>query len=177
MINAHEYAKALFLITEEEGVTDAVFEDICLAKKVIGENPAYATLLDTPALPKSERLSLVDGAFSALDPNLENLIKILCEKHSVYALSKVADAYSALYDEARGIERVLAVSAVPMTQDQLSALNKKLTGITGKTVLITNSVDPSILGGVKLRYSGVQLDGSVKTRLDSFEEKLKALVI
>ena len=30
---------------------------------------------------------------------------------------------------------------------------------------------------MKLRYSGVQLDGSVKTRLDKFEDALKNTVI
>ena len=49
--------------------------------------------------------------------------------------------------------------------------------LRSKTIILTNTVDPSILGGVKLRYLGVQLDGSVKTRLDKFEDALKNTVI
>ncbi len=177
MINAQEYAKALFLITEEEGETEAAMENTRLVKAVFDENPAYAPLLDTPAIPKEEKLALIDEAFSAVGENLKNLIKILCERHSVYVYPKVFSAYSALYDESRGIERVIAISAVEMKEEQIAALKAKLSAITGKTIIIKNDVDPSILGGIKLRYSGIQLDGSVKTRLDGFEEKLKSLVI
>ena len=177
MVDAREFAKALFLLSEEEGNSDATLDDVRLTDAVFTENPDYVKLLDTPAIEKSEKLSLIDGALSSINVNLKNLIKILCERHSVYEFSKVSSAYSALFDESRGIERVEAITAVPMSDTQLSALTEKLEKITAKRVIINNLTDPSILGGIKLRYSGVQLDGSVKTRLDSFEEKLKGLVI
>jgi F0F1-type ATP synthase delta subunit len=48
---------------------------------------------------------------------------------------------------------------------------------TGKKVILKNKIDKATLGGVILRYGGVQLDGSVKTRLDKFEEALTETVI
>ena len=177
MIDAREFAKALFLLGEEEGNSDAILDDLKLTDAVFSENPDYVKLLDTPAIEKSEKLALIDGALSAINLNLKNLIKILCERHSVYELSKVYTAFSALYDESRGIERVAALTAVPMSDSQISALTEKLERLTARKVIVNNQIDPSILGGIKLRYSGVQLDGSVKSRLDSFEEKLKSLVI
>ena len=56
-------------------------------------------------------------------------------------------------------------------------MTAKLTKTLSKTVVLNNIVDASILGGVKLRYGGVQLDGSVKTRLDKFEDALQRTVI
>ena len=47
--------------------------------------------------------------------------------------------------------------------------------MTGKKIILTNTVKPEILGGVMLRYSGIQLDGSVKSRLDAFSRSLKNL--
>ena len=74
-----------------------------------------------------------------------------------------------------GIERVEAISAVSLTDAQRDSLVKKLTDMTGKRIILTNKVRPEILGGVILRYSGIQLDGSVKARLDTFSESLKNL--
>ena len=73
--------------------------------------------------------------------------------------------------------RVDAITAVPLTAAQSDKLAAKLSRTLSKTVIVKNTVDPSILGGMKLRYSGVQLDGSVKTRLDKFEDALKSTVI
>lgn len=177
MINVREYAKALFLVTEEAGKTDSVLADLELAVAAFAENPEYKTLLDTPALSREERLGLIDSAFSEIDESLKNLIKILCERHSVYQLERVSREFLAIYDESRGIERVEAVSAVPLTDEQIEKMKAKLEALTGKTVYIKNEIDREILGGIKLRYSGIQLDGSIKTRLLSFEKQLKGAVI
>ena len=177
MIDAKEYGKALFLLTEEEGTTAAVAEELDLVKKILRENPRYEKLLDTPALAKDEKLLLIDRAFSSLSENLVNLMKILCEKHSVYQLPKIAVEYAALYDEARGIERVEALTVIAMTQSQTDALAAKLSSMTGKTVVIRNTVDPSILGGVVLRFAGKQFDGSFKARLSALEKSLKEIVL
>jgi F-type H+-transporting ATPase subunit delta len=177
MIDAKEYGKALFLLTEEDRTTAAVAEELEALRGIMRENPRYEKLLDTPALSRDEKLLLIDRAFSSLNENLVNLLKILCEKHSVYQLPRIAGAYAALYDEARGIERVEARTAVAMTPPQIEAMRAKLSRMTGKAVILRNTVDPSILGGVVLRYAGKQFDGSVKARLSALEKSLKEIVL
>ncbi len=177
MTDAREYGKALFLVTEEAGTTERTVREVGIARAVLAQNPEYTKLLDTPSLPAEEKVGLIDRAFAGLDVQLVNLLKLLCEKHLSYLGIKALDAYLAFYDESRGIERVEAITAVPLTESQRAALAARLEARCGKTVIIKNTVDAGILGGVKLRYSGIQLDGSVKTRLDSFEKSLKTLVI
>ncbi len=177
MINANEYGKALFLLSEEEGKTEIALGDVRLVKEVMRKNPSYETLLDTPALPVETKLGLIEEAFADIDANVKNLLKILCEKHAIHDMPKVADIFETLYDEARGNLRVEAITAIPMSREQLDAMKTKLELQTGKHIFIENTVDAAILGGVTLRYGGVQLDGSVKARLDSLEKSLKGLVI
>lgn len=177
MTDAKEYGKALFELAEESGRTEALLTELNLARTAFDENPEYKKLLDTPALPKDEKLSLIDKAFGEIDEYVLNLFKILCERHSVYLFSKIADSFAALYDEARGIERVEAITAISMTEAQIKAMKAKLEAITGKTVIIRNTVDKTILGGVVLRYSGIQLDGSIKTRLEDFSKNLSNIVM
>ena len=174
---ANEYGKALFLITEEDGVSDKVLSDVKTAERIFKANPDDIKLLCSPAVSKEERVALAGEALSALDWRLLNLIKILVENRQVHIFDKVAEVYGNLYDDARGIVRVEAVTAIPLNEKQSALLTAKLTRTLSKTVIVRNTVDSSILGGVKLRYSGTQLDGSVKTRLDKFEEALKNTVI
>lgn len=177
MINVNEYAKALFELTEELGTTERVREDVIAARGAFSENPDYVKLLDTPALKKEDRIALVDTAFSSLDEMLVNLIKLVSEARETYAIDKLFMAYLEKYDASRGIERVSAITACAMDKAQLVAMKEKLEKMTGKTVVIENTVDPSILGGVRLRYMGRQLDGSLGTRLKVFEQKLRELVL
>ena len=104
-----------------------------------------------------------------------DLLKILCEKREFYKLPAICDSFSTYYDEAVGRLRVSAVTAVPMTPEQTEALREKLERKTGKTVVIDNIIDPRVIGGVKLRYAGVQLDGTLRANLDAMEKRLTEL--
>ena len=177
MINVTEYAKALFELTEELGSTESVRSELISVGEIFKENPDYIKLLDTPALAKEERLGLIDTAFSALDLYLVNLLKMLCEARACFAIDRFISAYCAQYDTARGIERVSALTATAMSEEQKNALRRALEEKTGKTIIIENTVDKSTLGGVKLRYMGRQIDGSLKTRLEVFEKRLRETVL
>lgn len=175
--NAKNYGDALFILAKELDEIDIVKNDFDTLSAVVEENSEYLKLLDTPSLSREERVNLVDAAFGTLNKNLVNLIKILAERRLVYLVSKIRQAYMLAYDEHYNIERVEAISAIPLTSEQINKLQLKLEKVTGKQIVVTNTIDSSILGGMKLRYLGIQLDGSIKTKLDNFEKSLKDLVI
>ena len=177
MAAAKEYARALFMLSEEFSRTDAVLNDAKILAQIFKNNPDYIKLLDTPAIVKAEKIKLIDEAFKDIDEYLLNVLKMLCEEHCVHILPKVIEEFFFAYNQARGIEEVEAVTAVAMTDSQLERMKEKLENMTGKRIVIKNTVDKSILGGVKLRYLGIQLDGSVKTKLDKFSQALKNTVI
>lgn len=173
----NEYGKALFLLAEEEGKLSEIKADVEAVCAVLKETPDYIKTLDTPALSKDERLRLAGEAFATVAEHLKSLIMILCEQRRLYQFFEVSATYLSLYDEKMGIVKVEAVTAIPLNGAQSDLLRKKLEKETGKTVIIENTVDSGILGGVKLRYLGIQVDGSLKTRLDGFAESLKNIVI
>ena len=171
------YSEALFSLAEETGVSKEVLENLNLTVSLFRKYPEYVKLLDTPAISVPEKLSLVDEAFSQYSEIARNLIKILTEKHSVYLLFEIAKEYSELYNEARGICNAEIISAVELTDSQTQKLKEKLENMTGKTIVIKNNIDKSMLGGVKLRYLGKELDGTLKARLSAIEKSLKNTII
>ena len=177
MTDMKEFASALFMLADEEGKTEAIAEELATVKSLLTDNPEYVRLLDTPAIKKEERLALAERAFAGLSEYTLNLIMLLSERHLSSGLSRLCDDYMALYDEVRGILRAEAVTAVGMSETQIKRLSAKLGASTGKTVILKNTVDPSMLGGVKLRYAGTQLDGTVRASLDRFESALKDSVL
>ncbi len=172
-----EYADALFMLTEELGTSDCVHRELSDAARALADNREYISLLETPALPMEEKLGLVDRAFKSFDESLLSFLKILTEKRLIRYLGDVLRDYSSLYDESRGILRVEAISAVALSDTQLNAIAEKLSAKFKKQAIVSNTVSPEILGGLKLRYSGTQLDGSVKTRLDKIEASLKSVIV
>ena len=65
-------------------------------------------------------------------------------------------------------------TAHALTDEQLSALNDKLTARQGRTVKINPSVDPDLLGGLVVTIGSQRIDGSIRTRLNSLAQAMKA---
>lgn len=177
VIDAQAYGKALFLLAAQEQADTRVREELELVCQAFARYPSYVTLLDTPALATAEKLRLVRAAFGQAEPMLLNFLCILCERRACYRLSACAAAYGACYDEAHEIVRATAITALPMTPQQCQALQSRLAAITGKTVVLQNPTQPALIGGITLRYGGVQLDGSIRSRLERLRRSLRETIV
>lgn len=177
MIDAQGYSKALFELAQENQNAAQVRSELQLVLDVLQKNPDYITLMDTPAVSTKEKCALLHSAFGALDDMLGNFLSILCEKRSFYRFNACAQAYFAAYDEANDILRATAITAVAMKRKQREALRTKLAQLTGKNVELTNRIDPSVLGGVTLRYAGVQIDDSIQARLETLRRSLTETIV
>ena len=175
---AATYAQALYDLAKDENLTDEIMAQLQALGESFSAEPDFVRLLSTPSLSKEACCGIVDEAFrDKIHTYVLSFIKILVEKGYVRHFADCCKAYKTLYNADHGILPVLAVTAVALTDAQTQKLTAKLETITGKTVELTNRVDPSVLGGVRLDYDGKRVDGTVKNRLDSIAKKLKNTVL
>lgn len=78
--------------------------------------------MDTPAVAGPEKHALLLQAFSGASQELRNFLCLLCDRRALWQLPACLTAYEAAYDEAHGILRATAITAVPMQQRQREAL-------------------------------------------------------
>jgi len=62
------------------------------------------------------------------------------------------------------------ISAVPLTNEQLYRLEVKLIQRLRKQLIITTTVDPSLLGGLRIVVDDMVIDHSVKNRLHEMKQ-------
>ena len=166
-----EYAEALFMLSEEEGQTKEYREALLTVKESIEENPEYIDFLRSPAIALSERLSAIDEAFGDFLPeNILSFIKLLCENGHIQELLSSINEFNKLVDALLGKALLNVYSAVELTNEQKLALCQKLNKVTEKTVDPVFTVDPSIIGGIKIELDGKTYDGSIKTRLRDIKD-------
>lgn len=169
-----EYGVALYDLCKEENITEEVLEELLSIDAVIKENKEYKNLLDTPAIPLKDRLSIIDEAFSSCSLYVINFIKLLAENKKFYKFSSVVSKFNELYYEEKNIERVEAITCVPLSDEQTIKLKEKIEKIISKNVNITNKVDESIIGGVILKLNNKMYDGSIRKSLDEIACKIKS---
>ena len=80
--------------------------------------------------------------------------------------------FKARYNEDHNI-----AEAVALTEAQAQALKERLEKISGKTVLLTQKTDSTVLGGIRVELEGKQLDGTVQERLSSLKKKVTEIIV
>ena len=175
---AVNYGQALYDLAKEEGLDAAILQQLEVLTDSFAQEPDFLRLLAAPNLSKTERCGILDSSFQGkVEPYLLNFMKILTEKGYIRQFPDCCKAYRRAYNTDHGIVCVRAVSAVALTDEQKQKLTAKLETITGKTIALENRLDPAVLGGIRLDYDGVQVDGTVKSRLDSIGKLLKNTVL
>ena len=86
----------------------------------------------------------------------------------------VATQYVALYDVAKGKEKAIVTTAIPLS----GALNKqvlaKVKELTGKEAMLKNIVNSDIIGGFILRVGDIQYDASIANKLNVLKRQFNA---
>jgi ATP synthase F1 delta subunit len=63
-------------------------------------------------------------------------------------------------------------SALPLDADEMDIIKKDILTKIGSQATVTFRVDPSILGGLKIRVGGKVLDASVSGQLENLRQSL-----
>ena len=174
----HNYAQALFSLIEEdrdEKLSDRILQEMRTVGEAVSPEPAFLRLLSAPNLSKEERCGVLDACFGGrVHTYVLNCLKLMTEKGYARYIPEVCQSYVKLYNEAHGILSVKAVTAVPLKAEQAEKLKARLEKITGKKIALEAAVDPACLGGIRLDYDGLRVEDTVRHRLDSVRDWLRA---
>jgi F-type H+-transporting ATPase subunit delta len=172
-IVAARYARALFIVTEKRGDTVRALEDLKGLVVVMAHGTPVALHLASPQLRLADKR---EALRRALEPRVARVVllfvDLLLRKRRLDHLDSIAAEFEALVEDAQGIQRALAVSAVPMEEAEVARLHAALERTTGKKIKLTREVDPSILGGALVRIGDHVIDRTVRTLLESIEKQL-----
>lgn len=171
------FAEALYSLAKDEGCAEEIYEQLPTVRFAFSDNPELGKILDRPCANAKENASLIDRCFPDINTHLLNCIKVMSKRRVSSHFPETADGFMKLYRSENGIELVSVITAVPIEGDMKEKLEAKLKDKLSKELLISFSVDPSILGGVIVRTESTQLDGSVKARLKAVEKQIKSAVL
>lgn len=172
------YAQSLFDAAVEGNCLEETNTQMSMLRGIFSETPAFLTLLSSPAVTDAEKESILGSTLAGkIEGILYNFMRILADKGRAALFPLIGDEFTALYRDYHDILSVTAVTAVPMDEGQIARLAEKLSASLGKKVQLENQVDPSLIGGVLLRYDGHEIDGSVKERLDNLRRTLGQIVL
>lgn len=171
---SRRYAKALLSIGVESQTYDAIGKEIDRMATTITNSPELRAALSNPSFSGDKRRAVVEDLIKrlALSKPVRSFILLLLDKGRLDRLPVIARAYQGLVDE--HANRVRATVTSPKALDPATAdrIKKALEKQTGKTVVLEQKQDPSLLGGMTTQLGDTVYDGSVRTQLEQLRASL-----
>ena len=174
---AREYGEALYELARDENLGLLIFEQMDDISALLKQQPEFIRLLCSRAIDRETRLKIVDDTFgNHVHPYVTNFMKLLVQREHFDAFLLCAQWFHQRYNDDNGIVEARVTSAVPLEENELTALRVKLAHISGRQVKLITAVDPTLIGGVRVEMDGRRYDNTIQDRLGRLKRSLtKAL--
>jgi len=170
---AKRYAQALFEIAQQKNILAEVGADLNELTKVITQSADFLTLLNAPKFSIERKKQMVAEIFASATPEVLHTVQLLVEKKRVNEVKLIADAYAELAAQAQGSADATVFSTRALSAEESAKISAAFAQLVGKQSLnITNEIDPSLLGGIRVQIGNHIYDSSVANKLERLKREL-----
>ena len=167
---ARPYAEALF-----KAGGDAAAAGQLSALAHVAADPQLLQFAGNPKADAGQVFDLITAvAKTTLAPSVQNLLRTVIDNGRLVALPEIAQQFHALISARSGVSDAMVYSAFPIEAAQLADVKAALEKRFGRKLEATVTVEPELIGGIRVVVGDEVLDTSVKARLEAMKSALVA---
>ncbi|EHS87058.1 H(+)-transporting ATPase F(1) delta subunit [Limosilactobacillus gastricus PS3] len=173
MTVANRYARAMFELVDAQGQLDQTYEELTNLRQVFLDNPTLASLLSGVNLSLKEKESLLQVLKQDASQPVTNLIQMVFDYGRMDTLVAIINEFERRYDLKYKRVHADVVTAVQLDETRRNQLKANLAERLGANeVLLSEKVDPAIIGGVIVQTENQTMDGSIATQIEQVRRLL-----
>lgn len=172
------YATALYTAAAKDSSIEKTFQSVEKLNNAVKEDEKLSEILSNPALSLGSRKEVISTLQSTLklDKTTVNLLNVLSENNRLSLFPQIAKQFGVLNSAHNGVVEATVVSAKALDSKTIQRLTKAIQGSKfvgqGKTLKITNEVNPDILGGLVVEVGDNTVDLSVSAKVTKLNKVL-----
>ncbi|MDR1991253.1 MAG: ATP synthase F1 subunit delta [Mycoplasmataceae bacterium] len=168
----NNYAAVLFNIAKNKNVLQSYFTTAAKLLNVLENNEVLYQLITNASIAKKERKTFIKEVFEKeLDQTFIYFLWTLIDFNRVRELINVIKLFLKLCQQYYGIVHVQVTSVYPLSENELLTLKQALkSGMDLDNITINNEVDPTLIGGIKLKTNAISIDGTIRNKLNKMRE-------
>jgi F-type H+-transporting ATPase subunit delta len=169
---AHTYAQALFEAAKEQGRLDEVRAELREFVTALHDVPELHALLRNPQLDPSAKAEALSEVMEGADELVRNFLRVVAEKGRAPLIEEIAGEFEELIAAEEQILKVELTTAVDLSDQEATSIVEQIEQASGRRVEAMRSVDPSLVGGLVLKAGSLEVDSSVRGRLERLRQEL-----
>lgn len=170
---ARVYADAMLQLALDRGEAESLNDELTELVRLYERDPGFRDFVASPLVDAEEREASLEKAFRGRASELlVDSLQVLNRKGRMRLLPAVAEVYRRAYREHLRQVEVDVTSAVALRDDQRERLKAAIRRSTGRDAILSESVDPTLMGGLVVRLEDRKIDASVATQLENLNATL-----
>ncbi|MFQ1701458.1 F0F1 ATP synthase subunit delta [Loktanella agnita] len=172
---AKRYATAVFDLAKEGETVSALEADVTALDAAMTDSADLRTLLTSPLYSREEQAVAIAAIAKKMElsETTENVLGLMASKRRLFVLPHLVQVLKDRLAEERGEVTAEVTTAKKLTKAQADKLAKTLKEQFGKSVIIKETVDESIIGGLIVKVGSKMIDTSIASKLNALQNTMK----
>lgn len=167
------YAKQ-FLNTVDLTEVPQAIEQLSAISSLMEKDKTFKNIMVSPMFSKTESQQIISylGQKLKMSEKTVKYIQYLSTSKAIGAMPEIVSAIVAAYLDMKKRAKAIVTSPIQVDKDYEDKLKSSLEDITGKGIDIEFVVDPTLLGGIRIKVGSTMYDSSIKGQLGLLRDKL-----
>ena len=172
---AGRYATALFELARETSAIDQIQGDLKAFNALVASSPDLQRLVRSPVFSADEQARALDAVLdkASISGVARNFLRVVAANRRLFAVDQIIRGFNAQVARHRGEVTAEVTVAEGLNDARMAEIRDALKQVTGKDVKVDVTVDPSIIGGLKVKLGSRMVDASLRTKLNSIKIAMK----
>jgi F-type H+-transporting ATPase subunit delta len=166
------YAEALFSAAKEQGRLEQVAEELADFVAAVRDVPELRSVLRNPQLEPRAKAGVLDDLLGGAEELVRNFLMLAAEKGRIGEIDQIGAEFERLLAREQRRLTVELTTAHELSDEDAASILSQIEQASGRKVDATRRVDPSLIGGIVLRAGSLQVDASVRGRLERLRNDL-----
>ncbi len=163
-----------FISSVDIGEMPQAIEQLSAISSIMEKDRSFKNLMISPLFSEDERQKTIGYIAQKLNMS-EKVVKYLhylSDSKAMVAMPDIVMAIGSLYLEMKKRSKAVVTSPIQISKDYEAMLVSSLKRITGRDIDIEFLIDPSLLGGIRIKVGSTMYDSSIKGQLRLLKDKL-----
>ena len=174
---AGRYATALFEPALESKAVDQVQADLKSFDAMVASSPDLTRLVRSPVFSTEDQAKALSAILdkAGIKGIAANFLRVVASNRRLFAAREMIRGFNARVARHKGEVTAQVTVAEQLSDARMGEIRDALHQVTGKDVQVDVDVDPSIIGGLKVKLGSRMIDASLKTKLHNLELSMRGL--
>ena len=164
---ARVYAETLLHAVSTQGLILKVSDELEQVLVTLRKNNELGNALKDRKIPAKTRSDILMEVFAGFNPMLLAVLAVLVERGEVRLLPRINEYYIQLAEDELDAVIIDVTTKIELDDSLRALIREKYSAQFGRSVLLREHIDGSMVGGIVLSAHGRRIDASVNKQLEN----------